>query len=262
MSFLILIHYFHYKEKLPNINTLQTLWSPHWYYDQTYNSIFNIKSEYANKPCRTTATVQQTVSLQIQHQTSDKLRRVICCHRKLITHTNSYRIHCLSHTILNIIIYIKWVQHSNSLSVRSKKATINACQRKTRNTITTETAGNYFPVSHGTRKSGAPTKTLHSGQRRCGQDPHIGNIFPGIQYKVLLLMLLLLLLWCYHHHYHTQIWFFIFSVLFVPVDQWDILLRIPLNWSSPVTVRESYCLWVIVLELSLLFSYARQLEGE
>lgn len=90
------------------------------------------------------------------------LRRVICCHRKLITHTNSYRIHCLSHTILNIKIYIKWVQHSNSLSVRSKKATINACQRKTRNTITTETAGNYFPVSHGMRKSGAPTKPLHS----------------------------------------------------------------------------------------------------
>lgn len=101
-------------------------------------------------------------SLQIQHQTSDKLRRVICCHRKLITHTNSYRIHCLSHTILNIKIYIKWVQHSNSLSVRSKKATINACQRKTRNTITTETAGNYFPVSHGTRKPGSPTQPSHS----------------------------------------------------------------------------------------------------
>jgi len=163
MSFLFLIPYFHYKEKLQNINMQRTLLSTHRYYDQRlYNSIFNIKSEYSNKPCRTTATVQQIVSLQIQHQTSDKLRRVICCHRKLITHTNSYRIHCLSHTILNTKIYIKWVQHSNSLSVRSKKATINACQRKTRNTITTETAGNYFPVSHGTRKSGAPTKPFHS----------------------------------------------------------------------------------------------------
>jgi hypothetical protein len=122
-----------------------------------YTNIFNIKTGYSNKPCRTTATVQQTGSLQI-HYTSDKLRRAICCRRKLITHANSYRIHCLSHTILNIKIYIKWVQHSNYLSVRSKKSTINSCQRKTRNTITTETAGNYFPVSHGTRKSGAPTK--------------------------------------------------------------------------------------------------------
>jgi uncharacterized protein YhhL (DUF1145 family) len=91
-------------------------------------------------------------------------------------------------------------------SVRNKRATTKPCQRKTRNTITIKTAGNCIPVSHGTRKSGAPTKLWRcKTEDIIGHDPHKQQkYFPiNIEFSIIIIIITVI-----HICHSTEIYVF------------------------------------------------------